>query len=90
MDFQSKFLNALQSLKDLENNLFQTYINSQAKFAIETYESNPDQLGGRREVLRSFDITEQIKESDFDLNNSSYILKLHFALNDTVVVKDYI
>lgn len=48
----------MKNLKDIENNLYQTYINTQAKFSIETFETESDNLGGRKEVLRTFDITD--------------------------------
>lgn len=51
-------MNSLKNLKELENNLYQTYINTQAKFSIETFETEVDNLGARREVLRTFDITD--------------------------------
>ena len=89
-EFQEKFLNSLKNLKDIDNNIYQTYISTQAKFQIETFETETDNLGGRREVLRTFDITDQMKSQEFDINNASYVFKLHFSLNDTSTLKDYI
>ena len=31
-----------------------------------------------------------MKNQDFDINNASYVFKLHFSLNDTSTLKDYI
>jgi outer membrane receptor for Fe3+-dicitrate len=31
-----------------------------------------------------------MKNEEFDLNNASYVLKLHFSLNDTSRLKEYL
>ena len=57
---------------------------------IETFEREQNAVGARREILKTFDITQQMKEADFDLSNASYVLKLHFSLNDTLSLKNYL
>lgn len=89
-DFQSKFMGVLQNLKNLDNTVYQNYVNNQAKFVIETFEREQNNGGHRREILKTYDITDQMKTQDFDLNNASYVLKLHFSLNDTVRLKEYL
>ena len=88
--FQTKFMEVLTNLKNLENTIYQDYVNSQAKFVIETFEREQNAVGARREILKTFDITQQMKEADFDLSNASYVLKLHFSLNDTLSLKNYL
>lgn len=89
-DFQNKFMNVLQNLKNLDNTLYQNYVNNQARFVIETFEREQKNGGKRREILKTYDITDQIKNKDFDLNNASYVLKLHFSLNDTSQLREYL
>ena len=89
-DFQSKFMEVLQNLKDLDNTLYQNYVSNQAKFEIETFEREQNNGGHRREILKTYDISEQMKNEEFDLNNASYVLKLHFSLNDTSRLKEYL
>lgn len=45
-------------------------------------------VGG--EIFSSYNITKQMREQEFSLQNASYVFKLKFALNDTQLLKDYL
>jgi uncharacterized protein YchJ len=51
-------MGVLQNLKNLDDSLYQNYVNNQAKFVIETFEREQNTGGHRREILKTYDITD--------------------------------
>jgi len=42
------------------------------------------------DLFKSYDITKQLKENDFNLNNASYVFRLNFSLHNTFLLKEFL
>lgn len=61
-------------------------MDKKANFFIETFQRKQNS-GYRREILNTFNITNQIKNEDFDIRNASKVLKMQLSWNDAMQLK---
>jgi hypothetical protein len=42
------------------------------------------------DLFKTYDITKQLKENDFNLQNASYVFRLNFSLHNTFLLKEFL
>lgn len=91
-DFQKKIITILQNLKNLDDGLYERYFSENSKFFVDTLKSKKviEDPGLTGQFSSTYDISEYIKNEDFDMKNASYVFKFNFSLDNSVLLKQFI